>query len=349
MTTITDCLLVLLRSDCAMDSNNNNNNNNNKYKMSDDIEKRINIPTVKTSNNKNNNNKNNKNNDFNGRKLVRICLGLLYRLCRDSDNCKKLIVESGAIKPLCNKYKEFIKYKYGETELILNILKYLSTFKDTQIQFIEQNGDNILNILVNQHINNNDLYASQIISSLSKNIKTHKLIAIKKIYSLLLTLRHSQNAEARKLSMDTLLTFLENKNIYQYVKNDVDLAQTLAAVSKFGASKLIKSRSTKIIKNMLGKKAYLDITQSNNNNRNNTQKFAKPKVLKSAIMKSPKAQKDNISSSSNNNNSDNKEKKTEEQNNDKENESMINNNTPQNVEKPVDFWHDKEEQTPKKT
>merc|ERR1711972_934981 len=100
-----------------------------------------------------------------------------------------------------------------------------------------------------------------------------------------LTIRHSPDNEARKIGMETLLCFLENKSIHQYVRDDSDLAQTLAAISKFGASKAIKQRSANIIKTMLGNKAYLDMTKNVNKDRNsgNRPKFAKAKTLKSGI------------------------------------------------------------------
>jgi len=261
------------------------------FKANKVISDNIDIPTVKSSN------KDGDKPSFNPRKLVRICLALLHRLCKDSDNCKKLIVESGAIKPLCAQWFESIKKRYPEGDLVLSLLKCLATFHQTQTQFIQQHGDSVLKYLVNNHgndshgngnsLNNNTTKsistnhnnAAIIISSLCKNKATHELIATHKIYSLLLTLRHSPDNEARKLAMDTLLTFLENKQIHHYVRDDVDLSQTLAAISKFGASKQIKQRSGKIIKIMLGHQAYLEMTQGNTSNLNKVKspKFARSK------------------------------------------------------------------------
>jgi len=139
-------------------------------------------------------------------------------------------------------------------------------------------------------VSNNHNNAAIIISSLCKNIKTHKLIASHKIYSLLLTLRHSKDTEARRLSMETLLTLLENKDIHPFVRDDVDLAQTLAAITKFGASKHIKQRSTKIIKTMLGNKAYFDMMGIKQKDKNKKHNFARARTMKSPV----KSQKENL-------------------------------------------------------
>merc|ERR1712129_150511 len=114
-----------------------------------------------------------------------------------------------------------------------------------------------------------------------------------KIYSLLMTLRHSKDTEARRLSMETLLTLLENKDIHPLVRDDVDLSQTLAAITKFGASKHIKQRATKIIKSMLGNKAYLDMMGIVPKNKSKKHNFARARTLKSPV----KSQKDKMKKS----------------------------------------------------
>merc|ERR1719361_2770808 len=120
------------------------------------------------------------------------------------------------------------------------------------------------------------------IEALCKNEATHVLVATHRVYSLLLTIRHSPDNEARKIGMETLLTFLENKAIHAHVRDDTDLAQTLAAISKFGASKLIKQRAAKIIKTMLGTQAFLDMTR----NSNHSKSLSKPKFVKARTLKS---------------------------------------------------------------
>ena len=88
------------------------------------------------------------NSSLNTRKLVRICLALLHRLCKDSDCSKKLIVEAGAMKPLCAKWFESVRRRFAESDLILSLLKSLTLFHDTQLAFIEQDGDKVLHALV---------------------------------------------------------------------------------------------------------------------------------------------------------------------------------------------------------
>merc|ERR1712129_203388 len=182
----------------------------------------------------------------------------------------------------------------------------LALFQETQVPFIQQHGDQVLAALFNandaQHnthshgakvSSNYHNNAAIIIASLCKNKKTHKLIASHKIYSLLMTLRHSKDTEARRLSMETLLTLLENKDIHPLVRDDVDLSQTLAAITKFGASKHIKQRSTKIIKSMLGNKAYLDMMGIVPKNKSKKHNFARARTLKSPV----KSQKDKMKKS----------------------------------------------------
>ena len=289
MTTITDCLLKLLVADASMDGHPADTHS-------------VVIPTAKFM--KSRSPTLGEKGAFSARKLVRICLALLHRLCKDSDNAKKLIVAAGAIRSLCAKWFESVKRRHPESDLILSLLKCLATFHSTQIAFIEQNGGNVLHSLVHRpntdghgaakSVSSNHHHAATIIASLVQNVETHQLVASHKIYSLLLTIRHSPDNEARKIGMETLLCFLENKDIHRFVRDDTDLAQTLAAISKFGASKQIKQRSANIIKAMLGNKAYLDMTRNVNNHnhkdqqsRGNRPKFAKAKTLKSAIRSPP--------------------------------------------------------------
>merc|ERR1712173_222325 len=96
-----------------------------------------------------------------------------------------------------------------------------------------------------------------------------------------------------RLSMETLLALLENKAIHPLVRDDVDLSQTLAAITKFGASKHIKQRSTKIIKTMLGNKAYLDMMGIKAKDKNKKHNFARARTLKSPV----KAQQDKMKKS----------------------------------------------------
>ena len=106
--------------------------------------KHISIPTVSLEQNSGMGG----NSSLNTRKLVRICLALLHRLCKDSDCSKKLIVEAGAMKPLCAKWFESVRRRFAESDLILSLLKCLTLFHDTQLAFIEQDGDEVLHALV---------------------------------------------------------------------------------------------------------------------------------------------------------------------------------------------------------
>ena len=84
------------------------------------------------------------------------------------------------MKPLCAKWFESVRRRFAESDLILSLLKCLALFHDTQLAFIEQDGDKAL-------VSSNHLCAAQMIAALCKNGRTHVLVATHKVDALLLT------------------------------------------------------------------------------------------------------------------------------------------------------------------
>lgn len=103
------------------------------------------------------------------RKLVRITLALLHKLCNDSDNCKKLIMQSQTIEPLVNKWIECREKHYPEADLILSLLKTLGLFIEAQQVFLEEGGARLLNelVLTNDAVLHNN--AATILYSIGNN------------------------------------------------------------------------------------------------------------------------------------------------------------------------------------
>merc|ERR1711862_647579 len=90
-------------------------------------------------------------------------------------------------------------------------------------------------------------HATAVFASLAENPKSHVLVVKSGLLPLLLVLRNSKDLESRRVSLEALLEFLGNPQTHPLVRDEYDLVQTLAALSKFGVNKHIKERSADIV------------------------------------------------------------------------------------------------------
>lgn len=189
----------------------------------------------------------------NDEKLVKIACNLLFIVARDNEDAKRLIAQSGLLATLCESCIDYLESGVSIGETLLNLLKLIACNPITQAAFVEDGLSKLLRYLVEADRPETHNHATVVFHSLASNPQAHPTVVKNGLLPLLLILRNSKDLESRRVSLESLLNFVENSAIHPLIRDEYDLVQTIVAISKFGINKNVKERAADAILELMGK------------------------------------------------------------------------------------------------
>jgi len=188
----------------------------------------------------------------NDEKLVKIACNLLYIIARDNEDAKRLIAQSGLLATLCENCIDYLESGVSIGETLLSLLKLIACNPSTQTAFVEDGLSKLVRYLVEADRPETHNHATCVFHSLANNPASHPTVVKNGLLPLLLVLRNSKDLDSRRVSLESLLNFVENPSIHNLIRDEYDLVQTIVAISKFGINKNVKERAADAILVLMG-------------------------------------------------------------------------------------------------